>query len=355
MKKQQNKKQQKKVRIGILGCANVAQKYSIKAFQAIDNAEVVCIASRDYAKAKECAARFGISADKSYDTLLEREDVDAVYIPLPIGLHEEWVLKAANANKSIMCEKSLSDNFDSVKKVVDFCKSKGVVLYENFMCDLHPQHKKILSLISEGLIGKPFLFKSYFGFPPLDKNNFRYSKELGGGSLNDTGAYTVFMARKIFGAEPLATTCTLFNDAITQVDTGVDISGASILEFPDARIGLVAFSFNAVYQNNYSVWGSKGLIRVSRAYSIPPDMKPSVELLSNDGSKESTTRIDVRAANHFELIFEDFCNTVLTREEEKGKEKIEKIYSKILLQAKVLEAMRISSKEKRRVELKEVE
>jgi predicted dehydrogenase len=346
MKKNVNKKN---VKIGIIGCADIAKKYTIKAFQAIDTAEVVSIASRDFDKAKEFAGQFGIHADKSYDSLLKREDVDTVYIPLPVSLHEEWVLKAAKANKNVMCEKSLSDNFDSAKKIVDFCKSKGVVLYENFMCDFHPQHSKVLSMIADGSIGEMILFNSSFGIPPRDINDIRYKKELGGGSLNDVGAYTVFMARKIFAEEPVAVNCSLFNDE----KFNVDMSGSGLLEFPQAKSALVGFSLRSLYQNNYSVWGTKGLIRVSRAYSIPPDMKPPVELYRNENMQETITSVEVQAANQFELIFKDFCNTILNKE--KKKEKIEKTYSKILLQAKVLEAMRISSKERRRVEVKEVE
>ena len=83
-----------KVKIGILGCADIARKYAIKAFQAIPNAEVVSIASRDYEKAKAWAGEFNIKAEKSYDSLIENQNIDALYIPLPIGLHKEWVIKA---------------------------------------------------------------------------------------------------------------------------------------------------------------------------------------------------------------------------------------------------------------------
>ena len=333
-----------KVRIGILGCANIAAKYAIKAFQSIDNADVISIASRDYSKAKEWALRFNIRAEESYDSLISNKDIDAIYIPLPIGLHKEWILKAAKEKKHIICEKSLAESFDSAKEIASCCKSNGVVLYESFMCDFHPQHAKVLSLIEEGKIGKLLVFQSYFGFPPLAKDNIRYNKQLGGGSLNDVGAYTVFMSRKIFSDEPLSVNCTMF------YDNDVDFSGSAKLVFSDRKIALLSFSFDAIYQNNYSVWGTKGLLKIGRAYGIPPDFKPIVELTTNENLKETVTLIDMQAANHFELIFSDFCDTVIN----KPKEKIDSIYDKILLQAKVLEAMRISAKKNKTVDLKEV-
>jgi NDP-hexose-3-ketoreductase len=337
-----------KVKIGILGCANIAERYAIKAFQAIENAEVLGIASRDYAKAKEWASRFGISAENSYDSLLLNPDVDAVYIPLPIGLHKEWILKAVAAGKHVICEKSLTGDFESAKQVVELCRSGSIVLYENFMCDFHPQHGKVLSLIQGGSIGEPEVFKGYFGFPLMNEKNFRYNKNLGGGSLNDAGAYTVFMARKIFGKEPVSADCSLFYGA----ESGVDMRGSAMLKFSDGETALIAFSFDSMYQNNYSVWGREGLLSVDRAYSIPPEMKPDIALITNKGSKESTVSVDVPAANHFELIFQDFCDTVLNKKDRA--DKISKTYSQLISQAKALEAMRVSARENRTVKLTEI-
>ncbi len=337
-----------KVKIGILGCADVADRYAIKAFQSIDNAEVVSIASRNYAKAKKWALRFGIRAESSYDSLLSNKDIDAVYIPLPIGLHKKWALKSAAAGKHVICEKSLAENLRSVREVVNSCRSKGVVLYENFMCDFHPQHEKVLSLIRGGDIGKSFMFRSYFGFPPFKKNNIRYDKKLGGSSLTDAGAYTVFMARKLFGKEPLSVTCDLFYNK----KNDVDIQGSAMLEFSDKQVALVAFSYCSVYQNNYSLWGGQGLINVGRAYSISPDASPSLQLVKNDRFKDHITNINIPASNQFEMIFRDFCDTVLHKKDRT--KKINNIYSRIIAQARVLEALRISSKENRKVKLKEV-
>src|SRR3989344_6075230 len=146
----------KKLKIGILGCANIAEKYAINAFKAINNAEVVGIASRDPEKAKKWASRFNIRAEQSYDAMIASSGIDAVYIPLPIGLHEEWVIGAASAGKHIICEKSLTDSFDSALKIIESCRSNGVVLYENFMSDFHPQHEKVLASIKSGKIGRPF-------------------------------------------------------------------------------------------------------------------------------------------------------------------------------------------------------
>ena len=329
------------VKIGILGCANIAQKYAIKAFQAIDNAEVTFIASRDTAKAKEWASRYNIRSHGSYEDLIKNKEVDAVYIPLPMGLHEEWIVRAATAGKHVISEKSIAPNWEGVKKIVAECKKHNVILYENFMCGFHPQHARVISILKAGTIGDVFSFQGVFGFPAMAKDNIRLKKELGGGSLNDVGAYTVFMSRKMLGAEPLSVSCNL-----VEGDTGVDVRGSGLMEFPGGRSALVVFSFDAV-------WGTRGLVRASRAYSIFPDVKPPVEMLQNDGTKDIVTNVDVPAANQFELVFKDFCDTIQNKQSQRTK--IEEIYSTILSQARVLEAMRVSAKERRVVRVGEIQ
>ena len=333
-----------KLRIGILGCANIAEKYSIAAFKSLINAELVCIASRNPEKAKNFAQKHGIEPE-NYNSLIERKDIDVVYIPLPVGLHEEWVIKAANAGKHVICEKSLTHDLDSAKRMVEACRKNSVALFENFMYNFHPQHEKVLSLLNSGAIGIPFLFQGFYGFPPFPENDIRYDKELGGGSLNDAGCYTVFMSRKILQSEPVAVTCSLVKGEQKEVD----VIGSALLKFPEGGSALIAFGLNQVYQNNYLVWGSKGLIRVNRAYPIPPNMKPQIEILKNENSRETITPINAPAANHFELSFQNFCGVVIKTD----LKRINEAYETVLQQARVMEAMRISSREQRMVEMKE--
>ena len=336
----------KKVRIGILGCASIAKKFTIKAFQSLDNAEVISIASRDIKKAKAYASLFTIPAYQLYDSLLKNSNVDAVYIPLPIGLHKEWVIKAAKMGKHVLSEKSLTTDFQSAKEIINTCKRANIVLYEDFMCDFHPQHQKVLSLIENGEIGKPFIFNGNYGIPLMSPESFRYNKNLGGSALSEQGAYLVFMARKMFQSEPIWADATL----LYETEKGIDMKGIAQLGFNNERVAHIAFSLDSTYQNNYSLWGNKGLIKVKRAYAIPSDMKPEIQLLRNENLQESIESIDAPAADHFVLLFQDFCNTVT----QSNPKKISSIYEKILSQAKVLEAIRISSSEKRRVFVEEI-
>lgn len=333
-------KNMKKVRVGILGCANIAEKYAIPAFKSLPDIELVAVASREKGKAEEWAARHGLEAE-TYDSLIARGDINILYSPLPVGLQEEWTLKAARAGKHVICEKSITYSLESAQRMVNACREKGVALYENFVPEFHPQHAKILSLINEQKIGIPRVWNGAYGFPPFPSGDIRYSADLKGGALNDAGCYTVFMARKIMQQEPLAVTCTLAQD-----DKEVDIKGSALLEFQNGE-ALMSFGFDHLYQNIYSLWGSKGLVRTNRAFAIPPTMAPTVELITNDGAKDTRVSVEIPTANQFALSFNFFCQAVVAQ----NTKQFEEMYDRIIRQATVLEAMRISAHEGRRVSL----
>lgn len=330
----------KKLRVGILGCANIAEKYAIPAFRSLANVELVAIASREKSKAEEWGARNGLEAE-TYESLLGRSDIDVLYSPLPVGLQEEMVLKAAESGKHILCEKSITYSLESAEKMVAACKAHNVALYENFVPEFHPQHAKVLSLIAEGKLGKRHVWTGCDGYPPRSADDIRYRSDLKGGSLNYAGCYTVFMARKIMEQEPKAVTC-----RFTYSDAGIDIAGSALLEFEEGE-ALMSFGFDHLYQNTYTVWGSEGIVRTNRAFAIPPTLAPALELITNDGKAEHREEIAVPAANQFALSFEFFTAAVAAN----NTARFEEMYDRILRQARVLDAMRVSAQEGRRVTL----
>lgn len=330
----------KKIRVGILGCANIAEKYAIAAFKSLPNVELIAIASRGKEKAEEWAARHNLEAE-TYESLITRDDIDVIYSPLPVGLQEEWTLKAATAGRHVICEKSITYSLESANVMVGAFKKNGLALYENFVPEFHPQHAKILSLIEEGNIGIPHVWNGAYGFPPFPKGDIRFRADLKGGALNDCGCYTVFMARKIMRQEPVAVTCVLSNG-----DAEVDIKGAALFEFENGT-ALMSFGFDHFYQNTYSMWGSKGMVRTDRAFAIPPTFAPTIELITNDGSKDTHTSVEIPAANQFARSFDFFCSAIAKGD----KKRFEDMYERILHQAAVMEAMRTSAREGKRVEL----
>ena len=118
-----------RIRWGVLGAAKIAVTKVIPAMQLGEFSEVVAIASRDGAKARETADKLGIARSYgSYEELLADPDVDAVYNPLPNDLHVPWSTRAAEAGKHCLCEKPIALNVAELKTLIDVQQRTGVVL-----------------------------------------------------------------------------------------------------------------------------------------------------------------------------------------------------------------------------------
>lgn len=313
-----------KLRIGVLSCANIAKRSVIPAILSIPEYELVAIASRTEEKANEYGQLFNCEAIVGYQKLIDRKDIDVVYMPLPTGLHEEWVIKCLDAGKHILIEKSLAMNFESAKKMVQKAKDKGLLIMENFMFLYHGQHQFVKQLIKEGKIGELRCFRSSFGFPPLPNVNFRYDKELGGGSLLDAAAYTI-RASQLFLGNDISVEAASLN----YINQEVDIYGGAYLKGTNGSFSEVAFGFDNFYQCNYEIWGSKGKITAHRAFTPGADFKPIITLEQQD----EVFNYEVDAENHFINILNEFKRCI--NENDRGNKYIE-----ILNQARLIQELR---------------
>ena len=268
-----------KLKFGVIGCAGIARKAFIPAVKKSEFAEVTIVSSLLYDEAKEVAAQFECKAVESYEDVVNCDDIDAVYIAVPNGLHADFTIASANAGKHVLCEKSLAVNTNEVNNIIQACKKNNVALLEGFAYQFHPQHKQLREMVNSGRIGEPVLFQGWFGFPPI-KSSHRYDKNLGGGAVLDAGAYPIHSARKFFKREPITAKACVHNGNET-----VEIHGSVLLDFGMGQTALLAFGFDNMYRNSYSVWGTSGVITLTRAYSIPPTFSPTL-ILEQQGCRE---------------------------------------------------------------------
>ena len=152
----------KKYNVGILGCANIAKRFMIPAMKKAASIRDIYIASRNREVALNIASQFGINEERTYQSLIDNHDIDIIYIPLPTGLHKEWIAKALNMNKHVVSEKSLTESFTDTLSVVNLAREKGLLVIENFMFTHHSQHAHIKDLIDAGEIGEIRSFRSSF-------------------------------------------------------------------------------------------------------------------------------------------------------------------------------------------------
>ena len=271
---------EKKINIGVLGCANIAQRYVIPSICKNNLFQLVGVASRSKKKADSFASIFNTKAYYSYESLFEL-DLDAIYIPLPNGLHYEWIKKALNKNVHVLVEKSLACNFVEVQELNLIAKNNGLVLMENFQFKFHKQLKFIQDEIERGKLGEIKLLRSSFGFPPFsDKDNIRYQKAIGGGSLLDAGAYTIKIAQIFLGSAIYIEGASLD----IPFDKEVDISGSAYIKLKNSYVtAQIAFGFDHFYQNSLEIWGSMGKLTASRIFTAGPGIKATVRIEGSDG------------------------------------------------------------------------
>ncbi|NND14176.1 MAG: Gfo/Idh/MocA family oxidoreductase [Acidimicrobiia bacterium] len=267
------------IRWGILSTANIGMAKVTPAIQAAPNCEVVGIASRDRDRAGAAAAELGIARSfGSYEELLEDEDIDAVYIPLPNDMHAEWTLKAASAGKHILCEKPLAMSHGQATEMVAACEDAGVLLIEAFMYRHHPTWVKALSLVGDGSIGELVAVQSWFSYFNDDPNNIRNRIENGGGAIMDIGCYNINLSRRVFGSEPTAVRSSVYRDPVM----GIDTLSSAVLEFGEGRHSTFTCSTRAESYQRVHIVGTDGRIEIEIPFNIPNDV-PTRIFLSRGG------------------------------------------------------------------------
>ncbi len=292
------------LRMGVLGCASIALRRVLPAIEEVADIELVAVASRDPARAREVARRFGCAAAEGYDDLLERPDIDAVYIPLPTGLHAPWTSRALGAGKHVLSEKPLTCDHVSAVGLVNQAKNAGLWLMENYMFLHHHQHEKVRDLVLSGRIGELRVFGASFGIPPLDKADVRYRSELGGGALLDLGVYPIRAASYFLGTELDVVGSVLRLDPVL----GVDVAGHALLATPSGITAELSFGFEHSYRSCYSLWGDHGRLTLDRAFTPPPTWQPVLRIESQDRTEELTLPAD----HQFKNVAESFARSILS-------------------------------------------
>lgn len=197
---------------------------------------VVAVAARDAQRAKAFAARHGIATvHGSYEDLLADPGIDAVYVPLPNGLHGRWTKAALAAGKHVLCEKPFAANAAEARDVADAMGDR--VVMEAFHYRYHPVAARMAEIAGSGELGPLRKVEAGFCFPLPRFSDIRFSLDLAGGALMDAGCYAVHMARLLGGGEP-----EVMSAQAKQQTPGVDRAMRAELRFPGGHTGTIRCS-----------------------------------------------------------------------------------------------------------------
>ena len=216
------------LKIGLLGASKIAPTAVIVPAKARADVVIQAVGARDPDRARAYAATHGIpEVAAGYAALVERDDIDIVYIALPPAAHLEWTRRALAAGKAVLCEKPFAMNAAEARAMVAAATAARRPLIEAFHYRFHQVVRTAERLIRDGAIGNPRSGRAAFSVPiAKTAGELRWIRSQGGGALMDLGCYPLHALRTLFGTEPRVVR------AEGEFEDGVDVSTRADLMFP---------------------------------------------------------------------------------------------------------------------------
>jgi len=300
-----------KLRWGILGAARVNERL-LPAIVDAHNAELVAIASRRAGAAQETLLKYAphmaqqVQTLDAFEPLLERSDIDAIYIPLANHEHAEWAIKAMQAGKHVLIEKPMAIKLEDIQAIAHAAEKYQRQVMEGFMYRFHPQHQRVKEIVASGKIGDIRFAKASYSFMMRPARMYRlaHHTDMGGGAMWDIGPYAVHTLRHCFEQDPLSVVA-----SAKYAESGADITTSGIIDFGDGRRGHFDTSFECSRQSEYTLIGTKGGLKCHTVWQLPgTNDVPVISWWSEDGSRGEEI---YPASNHFVLEIEHFSDCVL--------------------------------------------
>ncbi|MCH7990360.1 MAG: Gfo/Idh/MocA family oxidoreductase [Planctomycetes bacterium] len=293
------------VRWGIMGTARIAEKIAAAIHKA-NGAELTAVASRSEQRAAAWAAEHGVTRSfGSYEELLDDPQLDAIYIPLPPSMHAEWTIKAAEKGKHVLCEKPLAMNADEARDMAAACRENNVQLMDGVMWVHHPRAVDMLKQIQDGTLGKLRRVTSAFTFngDEIPVGDFRFQRELGGGSMLDLGWYCVRVTLWAFGDLPKR----VFGTARYHND--VDLNFSAILFYDDDRMATFDSGFDVGMRKWVEVAGTEASL-ICDDFTKPWD-ESRPRFWIHDASGKNAEHVTATPIQEVCMI-EDMCEIIRT-------------------------------------------
>lgn len=241
------------IRWGILGSSFISEVMA-NAIKASRTSDLVAIGSRSLTTAKQFAAKFSIPFFyDDYQTLLEDDRVDAVYIGLPNHLHKEWIIRCALAKKNILCEKPFVISTAEALEVLAIIEKANVFCMEALMYRCHPLTKKLCDVMQNKLLGELKIISATYTANISDKANPK-----AGGSIRNLGCYPVSLIRLLTNAEPIAVQATGRLNPKNQTDH----QASAIFKFQNDAIAVVSTADDIAMNWQFDIYGTAGRLQM---------------------------------------------------------------------------------------------
>ena len=276
----------------ILGCGNIANDFARDITRM--GGEIYSVANRTYEKAIAFAEKYNISkVYEDIDDLFRDEKVDIVYIATPHNKHIEYILKAMENGKHVLCEKAITLNSQELNRAVELANDKNLILAEAMTIYNMPLYYELEKIISSGALGEFRLAQVNFGsFKEYDMTNRFFNMDLAGGALLDIGVYALSLVRMFMDTKNAE-----INSQVKFAPTGADEQSSIIIENEKEQMASVTLSLHAKQPKRATICYDNAYIEIFEY----PRADKAVITYTDDGRTEEITAGKLENALFYEL------------------------------------------------------
>lgn len=198
----------KKIGFAVMGLGQLGLGQIVPAFKDAKLARLTALVSGHPDKAKATAEKFGVDPKNIYnydnfDKVKDNDQVDVVYVVLPNNMHSDFVVRAAQAGKHVLCEKPFDVSVEKCQQAIDACKKASRKLQIGYRLFYEPNNLALVDAVKNKEVGDLKVLECGAGFSIGDPNQWRLKQQYsGGGCLMDIGIYALSAARYISREEP---------------------------------------------------------------------------------------------------------------------------------------------------------
>ena len=276
----------------ILGCGNIANDFARDVTRM--GGEIYSVANRTYEKALQFAEKYNIEkVYENIDNLFTDKKVDIVYIATPHNKHIEYILKALENGKNVLCEKAITLNSEELNKAVTLATEKNLILAEAMTIYNMPLYTELEKIINSGDLGEFRLAQVNFGsFKEYDMTNRFFNMDLAGGALLDIGVYALSLVRMFMDTKNAQ-----IHSQVKFATTGADEQSSIIIENGKEQMASVTLSLHAKQPKRATICYDNGYIEI---FEYPRADKATITY-TNDGHTEEIIAGKLENALCYEL------------------------------------------------------
>ena len=286
----------------------------IPAFAQTKKCKLAALVSGSPDKLKTVGAQHGLSSENLYsyddfERLAQNEAVKVVYVVLPNSMHKDFVMRAAQIKKHVLCEKPMATSVADARAMIAACEAAAVKLMIAYRCRYEPHHVELIKRAQSGVFGPTKMIEAINAQNQGDPSQWRLRRALsGGGALPDVGIYCLNAARAVMGEEPVAIEAQIHTTPNDPRFREVEESVTWLMRFPSGALANLSTSYGIHRASSMAVHGDGGSFLLDHAFPYKGQRLRTVTAI--DGV-DTEFALEIAAKDHFAIEMDHMADCVM--------------------------------------------